>query len=89
MKERPSREPEPMEIKEVKWANICLVGLLIFAFVFALHNREDITTFFRGMTKMGPEHSADERYWGFMAAAMVLLVVGGLLRAVIEKNRRE
>ena len=74
---------------EVKWANVVMLALVIIAFVVAIRSRREIAGFLGLMGQLGPSNTPDERYWGFVATGLVFLIVAGLLRAIIESNRRQ
>jgi hypothetical protein len=72
----------------VKWANVVMLALALIACAVAIGSGKEIAGFLGLMGQLGPSNTPDERYWGLVATGLVFLVVAGLLRAIIESNRR-
>ncbi len=75
-------------MEEIKWANVVVLGLVIFALVTVIRMHEQVSGFLASMDQMGPEHTTDEKLWGLMAFGLVALILAGILKMLIQ-NRND
>ncbi|TWU20723.1 hypothetical protein [Bythopirellula polymerisocia] len=71
---------------EIKWPNVVAFALTIVAFFTAVSMHEDISAFLGTMEYLGTRSSITNRTHGLMAFGLILVVLVGVLRIVLNSQ---
>lgn len=71
---------------EIKWSNVAVFALLIFAFFTAINMHEDIGAFLGMMRHLGADSSIANRTHGLMAFGLILVTLMVGLRIVLNSQ---
>lgn len=71
---------------EIKWSNVAVFALLIFAFFAAISMHEDIGAFLGMMRHLGSNSSIANRTHGLMAFGLLMVVLVAVLKILIRSQ---
>ena len=72
----------------IRWANVVVLALLIFAAVFFVNNRGELRETFSMMNHIGNYQSTpNEQFTGLWIFALIGLVIVAVVKIIVERNR--
>ena len=70
----------------IKWSNVVVFAMGIFAFFTAVRMQDQIFSFFGTMASYGPGSSVNDNVHGLMAFGLLIVVVLALVKIVLNSQ---
>jgi len=71
---------------EVKWNNVIMLALILFALLMLIHMHKEVFAFLGALGRLGPTHPTDEKFWGLAVFGLVCFTLLGVLIALIRNQ---
>ncbi len=72
----------------VKWSNVVVLGLLVFAAAILVQSHEAISVYLATIQEIG-NGSGDIEVMGLLAFGTVLLLIVSVVKIIVESNRKD
>lgn len=71
---------------QIKWTNLIALCVLVFAIVLALKSANEVSAILGTLQFVGPSHSMDERFIGFIVLGVLLVTLVMLAKILIRND---